>query len=74
MRHKVELMQANENTRFLLFTLGVFLLTLGAAVLLFALIEQFFFTLNFSKAFLLLSGAALLTGGGLFRYGRRQWR
>ena len=40
---KKEGMKLNENTRFLLLTLGVFCLMLGVAVLLFTLIERLFF-------------------------------
>ena len=65
-------MQLHENGRFLLLTLGVFLLTLGAAVSLCALIERVFFELSFGKLFALLAGGALLAGALLLRYGRRR--
>ena len=39
-------MRFNETTRFMLLTLGAFFLSLGAAVLLFSLIEQLFFDLR----------------------------
>ncbi|MBI3425918.1 MAG: hypothetical protein HY011_23560 [Acidobacteria bacterium] len=69
--HK-KFMQLSENTRFLLLTLGVFCLTLGGAVALFALLERLFFELRFGKPFIIGCALALLLGGLLLRFGRQR--
>jgi hypothetical protein len=66
-------MQLNESSRFLFLTLGVFSLMLGAAVLLFLLIERAFYTVSFAGDFIELSIAAVTLGILfllLFRRGR----
>ena len=67
-------MPLNDNARFLLLALGVFCLMLGITVLLFALIEQLFFELNFGQPLALIALIALALGGLLLRYGRQRMK
>jgi len=55
-------MQFNENSRFVFLTLGVFCLTLGAAVLLFSLIEKLFFAEGFIGLIIGLSSICIALG------------
>ncbi len=65
-------MQLNENSRFIILTLSVFCLMLGAAVLLFSLIERVFFAVNFVGLFVAASSIALALGALLLLLGRRR--
>lgn len=65
-------MQLNENSRFIILTLGVFCLMLGAAVLLFSLIERLFFAVSFVGLFVVASSIALALGAVLLHLGRRK--
>jgi hypothetical protein len=65
-------MQLNENSRFIILTLGVFCLMLGAAVLLFSLIERLFFAEGFVGLFVGASSIAVALGAILLRLGRRK--
>lgn len=65
------IMQLNENSRFILLILGVFCLMLGAAVLLFLLIERVFFAVNVVGLFVETSSVAIVLGGALLLLGRR---
>lgn len=56
-------MQLSETSRFLLLTLAIFCLTLGAVLLLFSVIEWMFFALGFIGIFLWISSIALALGG-----------
>ena len=62
----------NETARFVLLTLGVFSLMLGLAVALLALVERFFFELNFGQPLALFALFALMLGSLLLRYGRQR--
>ena len=64
-------MQLSENSRFISLTLGVFRLTLGAAVLLFSLIERVCFAMKFVGLVVGLSSIAIALGGLLLLLGRR---
>jgi hypothetical protein len=55
-------MQFNENSRFVFLTLGVFCLTLGAAVLLFSLIDKLFFAEGFVGLIIGLSSISIALG------------
>jgi hypothetical protein len=65
-------MQLNENSRFMFLMVGAFCLTLGAAVLLFSLIERVFFAVNFANLFKGLSSVAIVLGTVLLLFGRRR--
>ena len=65
-------MQLNENSRFIILTLGVFCLMLGAGVLLFSLIERVFFAVHFVRLFVAASSVAIAFGTGLLLLGRRR--
>lgn len=58
-------MQLNENSRFIILTLGVFCLMLGAAVLLFSLIERVFFAVHFVRSVMGASSLAIALGSAL---------
>jgi hypothetical protein len=64
-------MQFNENSRFVFLTLGVFCLTLGAAVLLFSLIERLFFAEGFVGLIVGLSTVSIALGAVLLFCCRR---
>ena len=66
------IMQLNENSRFIILTLGVFCLMLGAAVLLFSLIERVFFAVHFVPLFVAASSIAIAFGTALLLLGRRR--
>lgn len=55
-------MQLNAGSRFLFLTLGVFCLMLGAAVLLFSLIERVFFAVHFVGLLISASSVAIAIG------------
>lgn len=65
-------MQMNETTRFLITTLGAFLLSLGGASLLFSVIERVFFELNGISFIVMLSFATLAIGGLLLLASRKK--
>ena len=65
-------MQMNETSRFLFLTLGLFCLTLGAAVLLFSLIERVFFAMGFVGLLVGLAFLAIAFGTLLLLLGRRR--
>jgi hypothetical protein len=65
-------MQLNENSRFIILTLGVFCLMLGAAVLLFSLIERVFFAVHFVGLFVGASSIAIALGALLLLACRRR--
>ena len=65
-------MQLSENSRFISLTLGVFCLTLGAAVLLFSLIERVCFAMKFIGLVVGLSSIAIALGAILMLFGG--WR
>ena len=65
-------MPLNENSRFMILTLGVFCLMLGAAVLLFSLIERVFFEVHFVRLFVAASSVAIGFGIALLLLGRRR--
>lgn len=65
-------MRLNENSRFIFLTLGVFCLMLGAAVLLFSLIERVFFAVSFVGLFVGLSSIAIALGAILLLFGGRR--
>lgn len=65
-------MRLNENSRFIFLALGAFCLTLGAAVLLFSLIERVFFAVNFINLFLGGSSIAIALGTVLVLFGRQR--
>ena len=73
-RKAVMQLNGNENVRFVLLTLGVFSLMLGLAVALFALVERFFFELNFGQPLALFALIALTVGGLLLRTGRQRMK
>ncbi|MFN0084656.1 MAG: hypothetical protein ACKVX9_04645 [Blastocatellia bacterium] len=66
------IMRLNENSRFIILTVGVFCLMLGAAVLLFSLIERVFFSVNFVGMFVGASSIAIALGALLLALGRRR--
>ena len=66
------IMRLNENSRFMILTLGVFCLMLGAAVLLFSLIERVFFAVNFVGIFVRGSSIAIALGALLLLLCRRR--
>ena len=66
------IMRLNENARFIFLTLGVFCLTLGAAVLLFSLIELAFFAISFVGLCVRLSSIAITLGAILLLFSRRR--
>jgi len=66
------IMRLNENARFIFLTLGVFCLTLGAAVLLLSLIERALFAMSFIGLCVGLSSIAIALGAILLVCGR--WR
>ncbi len=64
-------MHLNETSQFLLLTLAIFCLTLGAVLLLFSVIEWIFFALGFIGIFLWISSIAIGLGAlFLFVYRR----
>lgn len=65
-------MQLNENSRFIILTMGVFCLMLGAGVLLFSLIERVFFAVHFVRLFVAASSVAIAFGTALLLLGRRR--
>ena len=65
-------MQLNENSRFIILTLGVFCLMLGASVLLFSLIERVLFAVHFVRLFVAASYVAIAFGTALLLLGRRK--
>jgi hypothetical protein len=65
-------MQLNENFRFIILTLGVFCLMLGAAVLLFSVIERLLFKVSFVSFFIAASSFAIALGAGLLLLVRRK--
>lgn len=65
-------MRFGDNARFLLLTLGVFCLTLGAAVLLFSLIERVFFAASYVGQLLLLAPVTIVLGLLLLLCSRRR--
>ena len=65
-------MKLNENSRFIILTLGVFCLMLGTAVLLFSLIERVFFAMHFIGFLVAASAVAIALGAALLRLGRRR--
>jgi hypothetical protein len=66
------IMRLNENARFIFLTLGVFCLTLGAAVLLLSMIERAFFAMSFVGLFIRLSSIAIALGAILLLFSRRR--
>jgi hypothetical protein len=64
-------MQLNENARFIALTLGIFCLMLGAAVLLFSLIERVFFSVGLVESFVSASSLVMVVGIALLRLSRR---
>jgi len=64
-------MRLSENSRFISLTLGVFCLTLGAAVLLFSLIERVCFAMKFVGVVVGLSSIVIALGAFLLLLGRR---
>jgi len=68
------IMRLNENARFIFLTLGVFCLTLGAAVLLLSLIERAFFAMSFVGLCVRLSSIAIALGAILLLFSRRRLR
>ena len=71
-RYSEAIMQLNENSRFIILTLGVFCLMLGAAVLLFSVIERVFFAVHFVRLFVAASSVAIAFGTALLLLGRRR--
>ncbi|MGE0129283.1 MAG: hypothetical protein AB7U82_14500 [Blastocatellales bacterium] len=65
-------MRLNENSRFIVLTLGVFCLMLGAAVLFFSLIERVFFAENFIGSVVGASSIAIALGAALLWLCRRK--
>jgi hypothetical protein len=65
-------MRLSENSRFISLALGVFCLTLGAAVLLFSLIGRVCFAMRFVGVVIGLSSIALALGALLLLLGRRR--
>jgi hypothetical protein len=65
------IMRLNENARFIFLTVGVFCLTLGAAVLLLSLIERAFFAMSFVGLCVRLSSIAIALGAILLLFSRR---
>lgn len=65
-------MQLNENSRFIILTLGVFCLMLGAAVLLFSVIERVLFKVSFVGFFVGASSFAIALGASLLLLVRRR--
>lgn len=65
-------MRLNENSRFIALTLGVFSLMLGAAALLFSLIERLFFAVSFAGSVVEASSIAIALGAFLLRVSRRR--
>ncbi len=65
-------MRLNENSRFIALTLGVFCLTLGAAALLFSLIERVFLAERFAASVIVASSVAIAFGALLLRLSRRE--
>ena len=66
------IMRLNENSRFMILTLGVFCLMLGVAVLLFSLIERMFFAVSFVGLFVGASSIAIALGAALLLLVRRR--
>jgi hypothetical protein len=66
------IMRLNENSRFIALTLGVFSLTLGAAVILFSLIERLFLAERFAGSVVVASSVAIALGAFLLRLSRRR--
>lgn len=64
-------MRLNENSRFIALTLGIFCLMLGAAVLLFSLIERVFFSIGLVGTFVGASSLAMALGVALLCLSRR---
>jgi hypothetical protein len=62
----------NGNARFVVLTLGTFFLTLGAAVLIFALIGRVFFDLGWPKLLLALAPVNMAVGATLLLACRRR--
>lgn len=56
------MMRLGENSKFFVLTLGVFSLTLGVAMLVFALIARVFFEPSFVGRLLLLSPVTIVVG------------
>jgi hypothetical protein len=73
-RDEEAVMRLNENARFIFLTLGVFCLTLGAAVLLLSLIGQAFFAMSFVGLCVGLSSIATALGAILLLFSRRRSR
>jgi hypothetical protein len=65
-------MRLSENSRFVSLTLGVFCLTLGAAVLLFSLIERVCFAMKFVGVVVGVSSIAIALGALLLSLGSRR--
>lgn len=55
-------MRLSENAKFIVLTLGVFCVTLGAAVLVFSLIERAFFEPSYVSRLLLLASVTIVLG------------
>lgn len=70
-REREVVMNLNDGSRFLFLTLGVFSLMLGAAVLLFLLIERVFFAVSFVGDFIELSVVSVGVGTLLLLLFRR---
>ncbi|HEY7182867.1 MAG TPA: hypothetical protein VIC84_15665 [Blastocatellia bacterium] len=65
-------MRLNENSRFIALTLGVFCLTLGAASLLFSLVERVFLAEHFAGSVVVTSSIAIALGAFLLMLSRRK--
>jgi hypothetical protein len=65
-------MRLNENSRFIALTLGVFCLMLGAAALLFSLVERVFLAERFAGSVVVTSSIAIALGAFLLLLSRRK--
>jgi hypothetical protein len=65
-------MRLNENSRFIALTLGVFCLMLGAAALVFSLVERVFLAEHFAGSVVVTSSIAIALGAFLLLLSRRK--
>jgi len=72
MAERETIMRLNENSRFIALTLGVFCLMLGAAALLFSLIERVFLAERFAGPVVVTSSVAIALGAFLLLLSRRK--
>jgi len=72
MAERETIMRLNENSRFIALTLGVFCLMLGAAALLFSLVERVFLAEHFVGSVVVTSSIAIALGAFLLLLSRRK--